>query len=167
VILSCMDSRGPPEILFDQPVGNLFVMRVAGNIINNDILAGMQYATEYIGSKVIVVMGHTHCGAVTAACSYKNYHGYMRSLLEKIVPAVRTVLAKDKKNNCKDPRVIDQISRQNVLDQMADILKQSSVVRNLVAQHKVLLVGAMHNIKTGKVTFFDKSGQAIGIPATQ
>lgn len=154
IILSCIDSRSVPEIIFDQSLGDIFSARVAGNVINADMLGSMEFATKVAGAKLIVVMGHTQCGAVKAACQNVKL-GHITNLVKQITPAVNTVKAKIKKLNCDNSQNVDLIAKQNVLDQLQLILSQSTIIKNLVETHQVKLIGAMHNLKTGKVTFFN------------
>lgn len=159
-ILNCMDSRSIPEVIFDQGIGDLFVTRVAGNIASPAISASLQFATTIAGAKFIVVMGHTQCGAVQAACVGKAT-GQLKLLIANISPAVNITELKTKNNNCNDPTLINTIAKQNVLDQMHTILNNNNEIANLVKQHKVMLVGAMHNLSTGQVNFFDINGKPI------
>jgi carbonic anhydrase len=153
VILSCMDSRGSPEILFDQGIGDIFSLRVAGNVINRDILASLEYATKVIGSKLIVVMGHTQCGAVEAACKGVQL-GNITALLSQIKPAVTQVKGSQgsRASNC-DPEMVDMIAKQNVINVVQAIPEESELISDLLQQKKVKIIGAMHNLKTGKVDF--------------
>lgn len=153
VILGCMDSRGAPEILFDQGIGDIFSVRLAGNVLDQDQLGGLEYATKVIGSHLIVVMGHTRCGAVGGACAGVEL-GNLTQLLEKIHPAVETVKqAKSGKLNCDDYHVVDEIARQNVLNVMKEIKEKSPVIRGLVDAGTVRIVGAMQDLNSGKVEF--------------
>lgn len=157
VILACMDSRSIPEIVFDQTIADIFTLRVAGNVVDTDILASLEYATKHVGSKVIVIMGHTQCGAVEAACK-GGATGNLVSLIHQINPAVEIVKksSPDKKLDCADESTITQIAMQNVLNMVAKVEKESPVIRELIVQGKVKIVGALHNLKTGVVTFFEK-----------
>lgn len=157
VILSCMDSRGAPEIIFDQGIGDIFSLRVAGNILNQDNIASMEYGTQVLGSKVVLVMGHTHCGAVDAACHNVEL-GNVTSLLEKIRPAVSQI---NKSNKTCDATVVNAIAKQNVLNIVKNIPTQSTILSQLIKQKKLIIVGAMHDLDTGKVTFFGEDGQNI------
>lgn len=149
VILSCMDSRGSPEIIFDQGIGDVFSVRVAGNVINTDIIASLEYATKVVGSKLIVVMGHTQCGAIEAAC--KNVQlGNITALLSQIKPAVAQV--KESQSAC-DQQTVDTIAKQNVINVVHAIPKESELISDLLQQGKIKIIGAMHNLKTGKVDF--------------
>lgn len=160
-IFNCVDSRSVPEILFNQTLGNIFVGRVAGNVVDKNVLGSMEFATKIAGAKLIVIMGHTDCGAVKGACNGAQL-GNLTHLLSQIKPAVDTVKASEKSSfNCKSSKTIDAIAKQNVLDQMRYVLNNSSVIRNLVDEHAIILVGAMHHIRTGKVNFFDIHGKTI------
>jgi len=152
VILSCLDSRSAPDITFDQGLGDIFVGRVAGNVISDNMLGSMEFATEFGGAKLIVVMGHTDCGAIKGACARIGENNLGR-LLSNIKPAVDTI---DKNNNldCNNPKTINAIAKQNVINQVNNIYYQSRKIRRLVNAHKVMLVGAMHNLATGKIDFF-------------
>lgn len=156
VILSCMDSRGSPELIFDQGIGDIFSERLAGNVLDSDQVAGMEYATEVIGSHLIVVMGHTSCGAVSGACSRVEM-GNLTQLLRKIEPAVKRVAKAQHVDhlNCQDTAVVNDIAKQNVLNVMAEIPKQSAIIKKLVDSGDVKIVGAMHDLKTGAVSFFE------------
>lgn len=155
MVLSCMDSRSIPNILFDQGIGNLFVARVAGNVVDKNMLGSMEFATKFVGVKVLIVMGHTACGAIVGACKGVTA-GNLTHLLSEIKPAVATLKAdQGSEFSCTNATTIDDIARQNVLDQMQLILNNSEIINTLVSQHKLLLIGAMHDLATGKVTFFD------------
>lgn len=147
IILSCIDSRVPPEILFDQGFGNIFVTRVAGNVEDANILGGMEYATQVKGSKLIVVMGHNKCGAVKGAVDNAEL-GNLTQLVDQIKPAITG----DKSNPDK---MLDETSRNNVKFQIASILKNSEVIAKLVKEGKVKIIGAYYDINTGKVEFFE------------
>jgi len=157
VILSCMDSRGSPELIFDQGLGDVFSVRVAGNVIDTDQIGGMEYATKVVGSKLIIVMGHTQCGAVKGACEQVKL-GKLTELLDKIQPAVKKMKGDV---NCNNDKTVDQIAKQNVLDMMQQINLQSSIIHDQVSHGTVLVVGAMHDLRSGKVVFFDGMGKEI------
>lgn len=158
VVLNCMDSRATPEIYFDQGIGDIFVNRVAGNILNSDILAGMEYATKVVGAKLIVVIGHTSCGAVEGACKQVKL-GHLTDLLSKIQPAVNQAAKEQKTKDCADPKFVDQIAKDNVLLMMKEIPAKSPVIKQLVQEGKVGIVGAMQDLSTGKVTFIDETSE--------
>lgn len=159
-ILSCMDSRSIPEILFNQPPGNLFVIRNAGNVVNSDVLASMEYANQYMGSKIIVVMGHTNCGAAKSACSTQGT-GHLIGLLEKLTPAVNSATEHQKVKNCKSDEFITETVKQNVINQMKAIDSMSPALHKLIENKTIMLVGALHDLKTNKVTFFNVDGKDI------
>jgi len=147
VILSCMDSRVPPEIVFDQGIGNLFVTRVAGNIADANILGSMEYATKVIGSKLIVVMGHNHCGAVKGAIANAEL-GNLTQLLAQIKPAISH-------DSTDHEQQIDETAKNNIKMTIDYILKNSEVINTLVKQGAVKIKGAYYDIETGKVNFID------------
>lgn len=153
VILSCMDSRGAPEIIFDQGIGDIFSIRVAGNVLNQDNIASIEFAIKIIGAKVVVIMGHTQCGAVEAACQEVKF-GRMTALLRKLQPAVD----KFKKNpkNCSAKKV-NQIAKLNVLHNIKAVLRQSKIIAKMYDTQQIIVVGAMHNLASGKVTFFNQA----------
>jgi len=156
VVLSCMDSRGSPEIIFDQGIGDVFSVRVAGNVLDEDQLGGLEFATAAVGSHLIVVMGHTRCGAVAGACSGVEL-GSLTQLLQKIEPAVDAVkkAMKTTSMNCQDYKIVDEIAKQNVLNVVHDITTKSKIISDLVNSGKVKIVGAMQDLNTGKVTFIN------------
>jgi carbonic anhydrase len=147
VILSCLDSRVPPEIIFDQGFGNIFVARVAGNIEDDNILGSMEYATKVKGTKLVVVMGHNKCGAVKGAVDNAEL-GNLTQLVDQIKPAITG----DKSNLDK---MLDETSRKNVKLQIESILKNSEVIAGLVKEGKVKIVGAYYDLNTGKVEFIN------------
>lgn len=160
-VFNCVDSRSVPEVIFNQPVGSLFVSRIAGNVIDNHVLGSMEFATKYAGSKLVVVMGHTQCGAVAGACKGVKNPEKLKGLLNKIKPAVKQVAEKNgHKPTCNDKEV-NQIAKQNVIDQMHALVKDSPTLGKMVKDKKIMLVGAMHNLTTGKVQFFNSSGKKI------
>lgn len=134
VILSCMDSRGSPELIFDQGIGDVFSVRVAGNVVDPDQLGSMEYATKAVGSRVIVVLGHTSCGAIRGACEGAQL-GNLTQLLDKITPAVATVNKEleQTKPNCNDAAIVNKIAEQNVRDIIQTIKKNSPIINRLEA----------------------------------
>jgi carbonic anhydrase len=153
VILSCIDSRAPAELVFDMGIGDVFSVRVAGNIINDDILGSMEFACKVAGSKIIVVMGHTKCGAVTAAC--KNVElGHITTLLNKIKPAVSAVQLSEK-GNIEDH--VDSVSKKNVELSIEQIRAESSILREMESIGEIEIVGAMYSVSSGKVEFYEQS----------
>ncbi|MEK2690450.1 carbonic anhydrase family protein [Bdellovibrio sp. GT3] len=154
VVLSCLDSRIPVEVVFDQGIGELFVARVAGNIENNDILGSMEFGTAAMGAKLVVVMGHTKCGAVKGACNNVKL-GHLTALLDKIQPAVRQVKKSTSGFNPESYDHVDLVSEENVKQTVARIRKSSEIIRKLEEEGKVRIVGAMYDISTGNVKFMD------------
>ncbi|MBE9489847.1 MAG: carbonic anhydrase [Bacteroidetes bacterium] len=149
VILSCIDSRVPAELVFDQGIGDIFSVRVAGNIVNEDILGSMEYACKVAGSKLLLVLGHTKCGAVTAAC--KNVElGNITPLLKKISPAV--TLVKAEKGELND-EAIEEVSRTNVKISMDRIREESPILSEMERNGEIDIVGAIYNVSTGLVNF--------------
>jgi carbonic anhydrase len=146
VILSCMDSRVPPEIIFDQGIGNIFVIRVAGNIEDDNIVGSMEYAVEHSGSKLIVVMGHSRCGAVTGAVKDVKI-GNLTQLLDQIKPAIKSAP--------NAPDIIDETAKNSVKITIIDILKRSKIIKEMLDEKKIAIVGAFYDIETGMVTFMD------------
>lgn len=147
VILSCIDSRVPVEHVFDQGIGDVFSARVAGNIVNEDVLGSMEYACKVAGSKIVVVMGHTSCGAVTAACEHVEL-GNITALLSKIQPAVNAVdteMSSDK---------VEKVAAMNVKLSIERIRKESSILATLEKEGVIEIVGAMYDVSTGVVNFY-------------
>ncbi len=150
VILSCIDSRVPAELVFDQGIGDVFSVRIAGNIINEDILGSMEYACKVAGSKIVVVMGHTKCGAVTSACKHVEL-GNITALLSKIKPAVAMIEAKNDEMNDK---AIEEVSELNVKFSIDEIRKKSPILSKMENDDEIEIVGAMYDVSNGEVRFF-------------
>lgn len=160
IIFNCIDSRSIAETLFDQGLGNIFVSRIAGNVSSSDVVGGMEFATQMAGASLIVVMGHTHCGAVQGAC-LGGAKGDLGILLDKIKPAVETLESSASKPlQCKDMNTVDKIAKLNVVNQIKQV-KSSPVIRDLMKSKQIEVVGAMHDISSGKVEFFDASGNPL------
>jgi carbonic anhydrase len=152
VVLACMDSRSIPEVTFNKDIGRMFNIRIAGNIINKDILGSIEYAVRVQGAKLILVLGHTDCGAAKGACENVKM-GYLGQLVRKISPAVEQARTKNPQGQCSDHKFIDEIARLNVLNVINEIQKRSKIVAKLMRKGKVKIVGAIHDLRTGKVTF--------------
>ncbi len=163
VILSCIDSRAIPNFVFDQSIGNLFVARVAGNVADKNILGSMEFSTEMAGAKIVMVMGHNHCGAIVGTCQTeaKTSLSNLNFLMEQMIPAVNTVKQSSKSFSCDDNDTINKITKQNVLDQLSYIRKNSKIIDELAKSNQIMLVGAMNDIRHGKVSFFDENGKAL------
>lgn len=148
VVLSCIDSRVPAELVFDQGIGDIFSARVAGNIINEDVLGSMEYSCKVAGSKLVVVMGHSKCGAVTAACKHVEL-GNITALLDKIQPAVSAV-----DEEMSDAKV-EKVAAMNVQLSIERIRKESSILAEMEAAGEIKMVGAMYSVADGSVTFYE------------
>jgi len=148
VILACMDSRAPIEIIFDQGIGDVFVIRIAGNIVNEDVLGSMEFATKVVGSKLIVVLGHTSCGAVKGSIDDAKL-GNLTGLLAKIRPVV---LASGP-GSSKDEAYVTKVAQANVCHTMEEIRDKSETIKGQLDAGTVGLVGAIYDVSTGKVTF--------------
>lgn len=148
VILSCIDSRVPVELVFDQGIGDVFSARVAGNVVNEDMLGSIEYACKVAGSKIVLVMGHSSCGAVTAACKDVKL-GNITPLLSKIQPAVKHVL---KKGVELTPARIQKVSDVNVSFGISRIRKESEILAEMEKNGEIIIVGAMYDVKDGTVS---------------
>lgn len=149
VILSCMDSRTSVELIFDQGLGDLFSIRVAGNIVNDDILASIEYAIKYVGSKVLMVLGHTECGAIKSAKQGVK-DGHITALLDRIQPSISKAMLKEGDDHLFN----DYVSYANVENSLEEILNRSSIVKEMFAKGEIGIVGGVYNIETGEVDFF-------------
>ena len=149
VILSCMDSRTSVELIFDQGLGDLFSIRVAGNIVNNDILASIEYAIKYVGTKVLMVLGHTECGAIKSAKQGVT-DGHITDLLKRIHPSISKALLKDD----KDHLFADNVAYANVENSLEEILNRSDIVKDMFKKGQIGIVGGVYNIENGQVDFF-------------
>ncbi len=150
VVLGCIDSRVPAELVFDRGIGDIFNARVAGNIVNEDILGSIEYGCKVAGSKLIVVLGHTKCGAVAAACQNVEL-GNITALLSKIKPAVDAVRTDD--NQEMDEASVEQVAVQNVNISISNIRKESSILAEMEENGEIEIVGAIYSVATGEVTF--------------
>ena len=154
VVLSCIDSRIPTEIVFDQGVGDIFNARIAGNFVNEDILGSMEFACKVAGSKLIVVMGHTSCGAVKGACDDVKL-GNLTQMLDKIHPAVEAVETPDGvERNSSNIDFVNDVSLKNVELTIQDIREKSPVLAEMHNAGEIDIVGAMYDVKSGKVEFY-------------
>lgn len=153
VLLSCIDSRAPAEILFDLGIGDIFNIRIAGNIADADILGSMEFACKVSGSKLILVLGHTNCGAIKGAIDDVQL-GNLTGLLSKIKPAVEGT-STDGERSSKNKKFVDNVSKQNVLDAMKKVHEESPILDDMIKKGEVKLEGGMYDLKTGKVEFYD------------
>jgi len=154
IILSCIDSRVPVEYIFDKGIGDLFVARVAGNFINEDILGGMEYACKVSGSKIILVLGHEHCGAVKAAIEDVKM-GNITAMLSKIGPAIKLTSEYHGEKSSKNPKYVQIVVDQNVHNTINDIRQKSPVLKEMEDAAEIRIMGAIYSLSTGKVEFWN------------
>ena len=153
VILSCIDSRTSAELIFDQGLGDIFSIRIAGNIINEDILGSMEFACKVAGSKIIVVLGHSKCGAVKGACDHVEM-GNLTGLLHKIQPAIQSEKTEINNRNSSNAEFVEKVAQLNVAHTVSAIRERSPILNDLIASGQVGIIGGMHNLSNGEVTFF-------------
>ena len=151
-ILSCMDSRAPAELIFDQGIGDIFNIRIAGNVISPYVLGSLEYAVAVAGSKLILVMGHTNCGAIKGACDDVKM-GNLTSLLEQIKDSVSHETSTRENRTGNNLEFVNRVSLLNVQHSVNQMMEQSEVIRGLVESGEIKIVPAMHDIATGKVAF--------------
>lgn len=151
-VLHCIDSRVSAELLFDQGIGDVFSIRIAGNFVNEDILGSMEFACKLAGTKLVVVLGHTACGAVKGACDHARL-GNLTALIHKIEPAVAAVKepANDEQRTSKNIDFVNAVSKKNVEMAIEDIRHRSSVLKEMEDNGEIAVVGAMYDIADGKV----------------
>ena len=154
-ILSCIDSRVSAELVFDQGLGDIFSIRIAGNFVNEDILGSMEFASKLAGTKLIVVLGHTSCGAIKGACDHARM-GNLTALINKLEPAVAEVKEpKDESlRNSKNIEFVDAVSEKNVLLTIDNIKERSRILAEMEKNKEIMIVGAMYDISTGAVDFY-------------
>lgn len=152
-IVSCLDSRIPPAIVFDQGIGDLFVGRMAGNFVNDDMLGSLEFATKLSGAKLVVILGHTECGAIRGACDAAQL-GLLTATLANINPAVKAVQGDYTPRNSSNAEFVQSVAEMNVQLTMKKLLDRSMVLRKMVDKGELGLVGAMYDITTGKVMFY-------------
>jgi carbonic anhydrase len=153
-ILSCIDSRTSAELIFDQGLGDVFSVRIAGNIVNTDILGSMEFACKVAGSKLIVVLGHSKCGAVKGACDHVEM-GNLTELLSKLQPAVYQEKSTTENRTSSNATFVENVAEINVKRNVKNIIERSYVLEQMIENGEIGIVGAMHNIETGEVTFYD------------
>ena len=156
VVVSCLDSRVPAELIFDQGLGDIFNGRVAGNVVNEDILGSLEFATKVSGAKLIVVMGHTSCGAIKGACDDVQL-GNLTALLARIKPAVDSVQTEPgEMRSSKNSAFVEKVAEANVHHALKTIRTQSPILNEMIEKGQVGLVGGNYDLGTGKVTFFSE-----------
>ena len=156
IVLSCIDSRTSAELIFDQGLGDIFSVRIAGNIVNTDILGSMEFACKLAGSKLIVVLGHTKCGAVKGACDHVEM-GNLTELLSKLQPAVyaERETPDPQKRNSGNAAFVENVSAINVRRSVKNIIERSFIIEQMVENGEIGVVGAMYDVETGRVEFYD------------
>lgn len=155
-ILSCIDSRTSAELIFDQGLGDIFSVRIAGNIVNTDILGSMEFACKVAGSRLLVVLGHTSCGAVKGACDHVEM-GNLTELLAKLQPAVyqeRTVTAFELRNS-SNTEFVENVARINVKRSVRSIIERSFILEQMIEEGAIGVIGGVHHLDTGVVEFFE------------
>nr|WP_294871072.1 carbonic anhydrase family protein [uncultured Pedobacter sp.] len=153
IILSCIDSRTSAELIFDQGLGDIFSIRIAGNILNEDILGSMEFGCRLAGAKIIVVLGHTRCGAIKGACDHVEM-GNLTSLLSKIRPAVDDELTIKENRNSNNSEFVEKVATINVNRSVKSILERSPILKEMVEGGQIGIIGGLHDITTGIVTFY-------------
>lgn len=153
VVLSCLDSRQPIEIVLDQGIGDIFSARVAGNVLNDDILGSMEFACKASGAKLIAVIGHSNCGAIKGGIDDVQL-GNLTGLLDKIKPAEAAVPDDGQPRNSKNPEFVQKVAEANVHLVMQQIRERSPILREMLDKGEIELVGGMYDLSTGEVHFF-------------
>ena len=154
-ILSCMDSRTSAELIFDQGLGDIFSIRVAGNVLNSDILGSMEYATKVVGTKILIVLGHTKCGAIVGACNGVKL-GNLTGLLDKVSPAIESEKTTLEHRDGGNPTFVNNVTKLNVSLTIARVRKESPIVAELEQEQAIKIIGAVYDVDNGQVEFFDQ-----------
>lgn len=152
-VLSCIDSRTSAELIFDQGLGDIFSIRIAGNILNEDILGSLEYACNIAGSKLIVVLGHTKCGAITSACNDLDL-GHLTQLLHKIRPAIEAEKQTIAERNGNNPAFVNKVSTLHVMLTIRQIRKESSLLSAMEQKGEIMIAGGLYQVETGEVKFY-------------
>ena len=155
VILSCIDSRTSAELIFDQGLGDIFSIRIAGNILNDDILGSMEFACKVAGAKAVVVLGHSKCGAIKGACDHVEM-GNLTKLLTKIKPAVEAETTIKINRNSKNDEFVEKVAAINVNNILIAINERSPILNEMIKKGEIALLGGMYDIETGVVDFYEK-----------
>jgi len=155
IVLSCIDSRVPVEIVFDKGIGDIFVARIAGNIVDSDILGSMEYSCKVSGAKVILVLGHMDCGAVKSAVDYVKL-GNITGILEKIQHSVQSFPDYTGDKSSRNYEFVDMVGKKNVMETINNIRKDSPILKEMEDKGEIIIEGAFYDVKTGKVEFLDK-----------
>lgn len=153
-ILSCIDSRTSAELIFDQGLGDVFSIRIAGNILNEDILGSMEYATKIVGTRVLVILGHTNCGAITGACNHIEM-GNLTTLLNKIKPAIVNETTTKENRDGSNANFVKNVTEINIHLTIERVRKESPIIAELEQKELIKIVGALYDVETGKVQFYE------------
>jgi carbonic anhydrase len=151
-ILSCIDSRTSAELIFDQGLGDVFSIRIAGNILNEDILGSMEFATKVVGTKIIIVLGHNKCGAIVGACNNVEL-GNLTALLNKVKPAIALEKETTENRTGSNVRFVDNVTTNNVIHTIERIRRESPIILDLENTGAIKIVGAIYNVDNGRVNF--------------
>jgi len=154
IVLGCIDSRVPPEIIFDQGIGDVFTTRVAGNVVSPDVLGSMEFACRMAHSRLVVVLGHTMCGAVAGVLQGAEL-GKLTTLLDKIGPATKVLVEDDRLPENLTPQIIERVAESNVVRMVARIREESPVLAEMEAAGEIAVVGAMYHVESGEVVFLE------------
>ncbi|MDB5206637.1 MAG: hypothetical protein JWR72_1712 [Flavisolibacter sp.] len=156
VILSCIDSRTSAELIFDQGLGDIFSIRIAGNIINDDILGSMEFACGVARSKFILVLGHKKCGAIKGACDHVEM-GHLSTLLDKINPAIQLETTTKENRHSGNAEFVENVARINVKRSIEEILNRSTILKEMAEEGKIGICGGMYDVATGEVEFYEET----------
>lgn len=154
VILSCIDSRTSAELIFDQGLGDVFSVRIAGNVVNEDILGSMEFACKVAGSKFILVLGHTKCGAIKGACDHVDL-GNLTTLLSKIEPAVKAETTTSDNRSSANSEFVENVAEINVKKGVEEIMTKSPILKEMIDKGEIGIAGAMYDVTTGSVSFYN------------
>lgn len=152
IVLGCIDSRVPVETIFDMSFGDIFCVRVAGNVVNNDVLASIEYACNVVGVKLIIVLGHSRCGAIQSACDGVE-KGHITELLAKIKPAINAEIQTSENRHSKNNTFVNHVTELNVANAMQGIYEQSPILHEMIEENDIAMVGAVYDVQTGKVHY--------------
>jgi carbonic anhydrase len=161
-ILSCIDSRTSAELVFDQGLGDVFSIRIAGAVVNNDILGSMEFACKAAGSKIVVVLGHTKCGAIKGACDNVQM-GNLSTLLNKIQPSIYFERTTKEDRTSGNTEFVEKVARIQVKRSVEAIIEQSLVLREMIENKEIAIIGAIYNVQTGEVDFMEETLMLGGI----
>lgn len=154
-VLSCIDSRTSAELIFDQGLGDIFSCRIAGNILNEDILGSMEFACKVAGSKIIVVLGHSRCGAIKGACDHVTM-GNLSVLLDKLKPAVEAESSVTKNRTSSNSVFVENVAQLNVQITLKQIPERSPIIEEMLQRGEIAIVGGMYDVETGQVSFYSE-----------